>query len=200
MNKSKAMHHWRFFLSLEKDFINLQNYIEIDEKNFNTFSLELAKLLQTACAEIESVLRLLCRQLDSESPFSDSGDKNGEMKKYKKLINRHLSGFFQAEVSLPHLEQSIKPWENWSNANPPDWWSSYNSVKHHRHSEFHQANLENVIYALSGLLLCNLYLYRKVVGEPYATPNKIPEYFDCEYTARRMACRADFELPGFEVK
>jgi len=200
LNKSKLNHHWRFFLSLEKDFIKLQDYIEVDESNFNTYSLELAKLLQTSCAEIESVLRLLCKQLDSECVFTDSGVKKGDMEKYKKVINRNLGDFFYSEVSIPQLESCIRPWEHWSNSKPPKWWTSYILVKHHRHSEFHEANLQNVIYALSALMLSNLYLYRVSINEPYATPNKIPEYFDCEYTARRMACRADSELPGFEQK
>lgn len=42
----------------------------------------------------------------------------------------------------------------------PEWWASYNNVKHHRLDSYAEANLGNVLRALSGLFVPLSCLYR----------------------------------------
>ena len=37
--------YWRYYLLLEKKFIDTLNYVELDEKNFSTYSVEYAHQL-----------------------------------------------------------------------------------------------------------------------------------------------------------
>ena len=196
MDQQEIMNHWRFFLSLEKDFIALQDYIEIHPDNFKVYSLELSKILQSSCAEIDSVLRLICTEVDASCDFADHEQKNGKIGEYKKIIFKRFPQIDQAEIYLPHLSDSIKPWAGWTNKNPPKWWDSYNLVKHYRHSNFKEARLENAINSMSALMLLILYLYRVVVGQPYANPSPQTKYFTCEYLSPISACRAEKELPS----
>jgi hypothetical protein len=197
MNKQEVMNHWRFFLSLEKDFVVMQNYIEVDPVNFKVFSLELSKLLQISCSEIDSVLRLLCSEIDTKCGFSAHEDRNGNISEYKKIIFRRFPEIENSEIFLPHLlTGSIKPWQGWTNKKPPKWWVSYNLIKHYRHSSFSEATLENVINSLSALMLAILYLYRVVVGTPYATPSPRTVYFLCHYFGSSITFRGEAELPS----
>jgi len=190
------MKHWRFFLSLEKDFIALQDFIEIDPDNFEVFSLELSKLLQMSCAELDSVLRVLCEEVSDECDFANHESRNGKIGEYKKVLFARFPEIEKSEVYLPHLNHSISPWVGWTNKKPPSWWRSYNMVKHYRHSNFKEATLKNVISSLAALMLANLYLYRIVLDKPYANPSPQTLYFSCEYLSPLLSCRAEKELPS----
>ena len=51
----------------------------------------------------------------------------------------------------------VQPWISWDPkiAKSPDWWRAYNNVKHERDECFSDANQENTLKALCGLLsLC----------------------------------------------
>jgi hypothetical protein len=49
------------------------------------------------------------------------------------------------------------PWESWTNENPPDWWTSYNKVKHHRNEHFGRASLQHTIESVAAVYVLNLY-------------------------------------------
>ena len=60
----------------------------------------------------------------------------------------------------------INPWSSWwtddgtESAMNPEWWVSHNNVKHHRLDSYAEANLWNVLQALSGLFILLSCLYR----------------------------------------
>ena len=47
----------RYYKILEKDFLNIVNYIEPSDNNLQTFSVENAKLLISICVEVENNLK-----------------------------------------------------------------------------------------------------------------------------------------------
>jgi len=53
-----------------------------------------------------------------------------------------------------------QPWINWTGMQNPNWWRSYNNVKHQRNNHFHEANLKNTIHAVGALLLTVIYYYK----------------------------------------
>ena len=64
------------------------------------------------------------------------------------------------EVLAPRYGMKLRPWDNWTQPQGvPNWWTAYNKIKHHRHTEYHQANLKNVLNAVAGLFVACLYLY-----------------------------------------
>jgi len=76
----------------------------------------------------------------------------------------------------------LQPFRNWSNRTTyksPDWWGPYNEVKHDRINNLKKANLKNVVNALAGLYVLEMYLV-KYIGNgdnDYDVPNDISRLF-----------------------
>lgn len=56
--------HWNYLLALERDLELISRYIEFDERNSDCFSLELARVLLAAAAEVDIVCKQICVMLD----------------------------------------------------------------------------------------------------------------------------------------
>ena len=124
-------------------------------------------------SEIDVVLKEICSLLPSIP-----GNSLKNICHYCEYISNNLSNFINERVWVYKLSQDIIPWNNWTfskapltkggfrySGNNPNWWAAYNSTKHHRCSSssgkpnYTKANLENVLYSLAGLYVCNLYLF-----------------------------------------
>lgn len=146
--------HWNYFLALDSDFDVLSRYIELAESNFQTYSIELAHLLLSASSEADVVLKALCSNLDPTSKARNICD-------YQSTLTARLPIAGEA-VYVPRFCLTLHPFDNWHvERTPPDWWQSYNKVKHHRDEYFQQANLKNALNALAGLLVAVFYFYRE---------------------------------------
>jgi hypothetical protein len=62
------------------------------------------------------------------------------------------------------------PWQQWDRGENPNWWRSYNDVKHERHGHFASANLENALDAVAGLLVLVSYPCEKELRARTALP------------------------------
>ena len=49
--------HWNYFLAVEADLIELSRFVEFNPKNYNCFSVEMAKLLMASAGEVDVVLQ-----------------------------------------------------------------------------------------------------------------------------------------------
>src|SRR3989442_12946128 len=47
--------YWHYFISLEKDFLDSIQFVELDDANRTAFSIVYAKMLFSSCAEVEVV-------------------------------------------------------------------------------------------------------------------------------------------------
>lgn len=161
--------HWSYFLAIEQDLERLARFVEFDERNFNCFSIEIAHLLLTAAAETDVVCKQLCAQHNPES-------KAVSINAYKSEILKHYPRIPRFVVTVPRYGLRLKPRSNWNpkrKANgPPLWWTAYNKIKHHRHTEFHRGNLRNALNSVAGLFVMVLYLYKQKaeLGELLPSP------------------------------
>jgi Tfp pilus assembly protein FimT len=80
----------------------------------------------------------------------------------------------------------FKPWENWVETQNPDWWRSYNNVKHARNNHFTEANLKNAINAVGALLLTVVYYYK------FAFSNETGNEISFADTTRQLQPAASF--------
>lgn len=153
---SKVEPHWNYFLTIEQDLERLSRFVELDEKNFKCFSIEIARLLLTAAAETDVVCKQICIHVNPRSTAS-------KITAYKTEILKHYPKIPQFVVTLPRYGLKLKPWSNWSSINndPPLWWTAHNKIKHHRHEEFHKGNLKNALNSVAGLFVMVLYLYKE---------------------------------------
>lgn len=124
------------------------NFVEPTQENLKVFGHKTRELLILACTEIESYWKSYLRMA------GQTGGKLGT-KDYVKL-----HGPLRLEeysVSLPRYADigSIRPFLNWSPAQPTQslsWYDAYNKTKHDRGSHFDQATLLACLHAVAGAI------------------------------------------------
>lgn len=180
MTKSMAMSfyrtYWTYYLELEREVLQIGRYVDIDKANRMAFSIEILKVFQAVCGEIDSVAK--------EMVFSRFPNKSEYLFKPVKNI---YQWWYLLDRAIPTLstysvralgKYPLKPWkgfkcqlkENVSDkgkhyftsnlakgCHAPAWWNAYNKVKHQRAAligsepAYHRANLGNMLCAIAGL-------------------------------------------------
>ncbi len=116
-------HHWNYFLAIEQYLEKLSRYIEFSDANLNTYSIELTHILLSASSEVDVIIKQLCELIDPTSPREN-------INHYKVIIPQNLNSFINEEISIDRFGLKYKPWINWNGDQNPNWWRSYNNVKH----------------------------------------------------------------------
>ena len=167
--------YWAFYLTLEHDFVRTERYVTVDQDNFNTYSVEYNRILQSTCSEVNVVAKKLCELL---------GNSNVEkMDNFRDVITQHCGMLYDETVEIGNVLK-VQPWKEWGIEKRcnPIWWRLYNKVKHCRaelcenedffgkNRPFYKAaTQENVLLALSGLYVLEFYtmlfLCYEVVGK-----------------------------------
>lgn len=170
--------HWNYFLALERDFEATSRYIEFCSDNLNCYSIEFAHLLLSASSEVDTLAKCICAIVKPDA-------KAGNIDDYRKIITdaekNEILGFVKKDgkhpvagekyahklsdlkVCIPRYNLACVPWKSWGQEENPDWWRSYNKVKHERNRYFNQATLRNTLFALAALLAMN-YVYCRVAN------------------------------------
>jgi hypothetical protein len=87
----------------------------------------------------------------------------------------------------------LTPWDEWKKADGvPLWWTAYNKIKHHRHSEYPQANLKNALNSVAGLFIMVLHLYREKAQQGELLPS--PRLFKADDAYIKMYTYAGPEM------
>ena len=147
--------HWRYFLSIEEDFIRTTKFVELHSDNFNTYSIEFTKIYLTICSEIDVVCKILCNEVLSNN--------TNNINQYRDVLTSKYPHFPDNEIIIESVNLAFKPWEEWKNGINPDWWRNYNNVKHQRNKFYQEASLKNTINSLVGLFILEFHYY----GEKY---------------------------------
>ena len=180
--------YWKYYLILEQNFLDAEQYLTIDELNYQAFSNEYIKQYQTICSEIDVIAKSFCKELNSR--FNGS-----QINIYCKYITDNNTDFINRKVNLKNRGISVFPWKDWtytvqiqSNGNQkiisnnPDWWQKYNKIKHSRTTinnetglpYYKLANQKNVLNALAALFQLELYYFRKLQQTHFATEADMP--------------------------
>ncbi len=137
----------RSAVAVQKDFIELFEYIEPSDRNLSAFSIRTHALLVRTCIEIESNFKAILK--------SNEYPNNGKWgyKDFKKIEVSHFLSKYRVIVPYWRDEQKmLHPLKNWGEEKPPDWWSAYNKSKHDRQASFHEANFGNLTMAITALV------------------------------------------------
>ena len=157
--------YWKYYLTLEEEFIELEKIIPIDSVNENTFSLKYLELLFSICSEIDVVFKqlLLFKEYDGNP-------KDWDMPDYMKFIKGNCNGFTQ-EKAIYNNRIETSPYFEWSENKNLTWWIKYNLGKHHRTDKkeglenYKRVNQKTVLSSLSGLYQLELYLFAYITKE-----------------------------------
>lgn len=166
---------WSFVQSLQEDLLATSRYVEFHEANRATFSVAFDKIILAAGSEINSIFEELVQK--------ERGNLNIDKAREHILPKMPLITSTQArlvDTDFPVL----KPWENWSEANPEWWCKGYNKLKHERSKHYQDATLENALLSVAGLLILTLHTHRLTVGAD-ASINAFagPQIFDISNSA-----------------
>ena len=180
IHETQTHSHWNYFLALEEDVVRLSRYIEFTQDNFSAYSLELARVLFSAASEVDVVAKQLCARLDAARQADN-------IAKYREIIQPALPILADTLVLVPRFGLTLNPWEQWRNDANPFWWKAYNNVKHHRHTHFADASLENALNSVAGLFVLLLFFYREESQNARLMPDpvlfKIGAPFTIDYLA-----------------
>jgi hypothetical protein len=144
--------HWNYYLALEEDMAKIARYVEPAEGNLSTYSIEFAHLYLATCSEIDVVLKLLCQSLsDRARPENIDG--------YRETISEKCPRLIHETCAIPRYDIIMAPWKPWGSGENPEWWRQHQDVKHRRSEHFADANLGNVLSALTALHIATVYYY-----------------------------------------
>jgi hypothetical protein len=136
--------HWNYFDAIEEDVIRVARFVEFSKDNFNTYSIELARILMSSASEADVVAKLLCKKFEPSSNPRNLND-------YANIILPTHPKLSDLEIIVPRYGLTLDPWSSWTLAKAPSWWTAYNGVKHQRDTDFPKANLINALNAVAGL-------------------------------------------------
>ena len=57
ITERESLSYWNYFLALEADLERLSRFVEFTSVNFQTYSLEMARLLLTGASEVDVVAK-----------------------------------------------------------------------------------------------------------------------------------------------
>ena len=164
---------------------NTSQYIEPSGQE-QVYSFEFAKILILSCTEIESVFKIMCKEITGNIVSGDMGS-------YKKTIMSRYPKITKAEVNINRLGRNLCPFQEWESGKL-SWWEAYQVVKHDRGARFSDATYINAVTALSALYILILYLAQITNIDFSNTPSS---YISSQYENVYLLCSPSVNLPDF---
>ncbi len=149
-------HYVRALTLIQKDLLELFDFIEPDDANGQAFSFRTHALHMRAAIEVEAN----CKAILTENGYVKT-DRHGDvidpkfwnMGDYKKLERTHRLSFYEIQLPLwKGVQATRKPFAQWATGGTLPWWVAYNAAKHDRHEKFKEANFTNLLDAICGLV------------------------------------------------
>lgn len=145
--------------------LQTRRFVDFDKENFKAYSLEYLKLYQAVCGEIDSFLKLLAKEQNS-----NFNTKKADIQKCWYEVQNWYQTANIKTVSFCK-EYDLEPWAGYAvtrsysknhrlvySGTAPDWWKAYTSIKHARavlgddgNPNYIKANLKNVSNAFAAL-------------------------------------------------
>ena len=154
--KELSQNHWKYYLMLEKRFVESIEFVELHEDNFDAFSNGYALLIQAIGAELDTVFKEFCG-------FNTTDRKT--VADYAQYILNNTTDIKNQKISVQEYDIEIQPFMNWDINRPGQslqWWRAFTDVKHNRYEQLKQAKQENVLNILGALYLIEMLYLKKI--------------------------------------
>ena len=154
--KELSQNHWKYYLMLEKRFVESIEFVELHEDNFDAFSNGYALLIQAIGAELDTVFKEFCG-------FNTTDRKT--VADYAQYILTNTPDIKNQKISVQEYDIEIQPFMNWDITQPAQslqWWGAFTDVKHNRYEQLKQAKQENVLNILGALYLIEMLYLKKI--------------------------------------
>jgi hypothetical protein len=160
--------YWKYYLKLEKEFLEVIDFVEFVPENYGVYSIKLMQLLLSIGSEVDAVMREICQIADTErSSIAD----------YSKIILKRYPTLQSQRVCVFRSNQILSPFQEWNLESPSQslpFWNAYNAVKHHRVVEYSQASLESVANGMAALFILSMYRLDEIYTEMGNCQQNIP--------------------------
>ena len=90
---------WNYYLVLEGDVTALSRWVHFDKANFESFSIEIVRLLMATCAEVDVIAKAVCRKIAPD-------EKPDNIGKYQKVLLESVPLIRRSKVHMPGLRVS----------------------------------------------------------------------------------------------
>lgn len=144
----------KYYLMLEKTFLESIEYVELSENNFNTFSNRYIMMIQSIGAELDMMFKEFCGFTANQ----------GSMKYYADYILENNPDIINQKIRIRDYDIELQPFKNWDvdNKNSLQWWTAFTSIKHNRYDQLKQATQKNVLDILGALYLMEMYCLKEI--------------------------------------
>lgn len=167
----------RAFLLIQKDLLEIFDYVEPSDQNLNCYSYRIHELHMRACIEVEAHCKAILTENQYVNP--NKAPEWWNIRDYWKLNSTHRLSSYEIRMPLWHGSTNIlKPFDAWNAGPILPWYLAYNDAKHDRHNNFPKSNFEALIGAVSGLTALlsaqfNTFDFQpSVLGTEYGAPDE----------------------------
>ncbi len=154
---TRPSNYIRAYMLLQKDLLELFNYIEPSDTALKTYSFRIQELFVRTCIEIEANFKAIFA-MNKYSKKSQSL----KISDYYLINSSHFLSDYSAK--LPYWSENLMtadrtPFKDWgSPPNPKEpwvlkWYQDYNKTKHDRSNNLNLASFENLIDAFAALVI-----------------------------------------------
>jgi hypothetical protein len=162
-----TQYYWKHYLLLEKRVLKTSRYVEIDKKNYQTFSTEYLMLIEAIGAELDHFFKIYCN-LATGDHWTIADYASSILASYPDIVNQ--------KIIVLDTDISLAPFQGWNLQQPSQslpCWNNYINLKHNTSGYFKEANLFNTLNILSALCLLEMKEFMNIWDN---TPNnqKIP--------------------------
>jgi hypothetical protein len=128
------------FATLEKQLLECMEFVPMVDQNKHVVSPKFIPIILESCSLIESIFKEITEDKNRKYSF----------KKYAELHERHLELGETISIFLASPIRFYQPYNEWAQK-VPDWWNSYNKLKHDRLNNYAFATYDTTIRSLAGL-------------------------------------------------
>lgn len=160
--------YWKQYLWIEKELVEILDFVELDQLNFSVFSRRMEKLLLQIGSEFDNVSREIC------------GLQNVDRTNIADYCSYYTMNYspqlFKTVIAYGNIQ--FTPFAGWGNnvaAKDIPFWKAYNSIKHDRIANCRMASLENTMNALAALFLVEMVYTDKLYQNDLDSYDNYPE-------------------------
>ena len=150
-------HYVRAFLLIQSDLLRLFQFVEPSDTNLIAYSYRMHELLMRTCIEIEANFKAILKE-NIFNPTDRNGDPIPEQRwnigHYRKVNKTHHLSAYRVHIPIWEGTNSVyQPFKQWATSTDLPWYQAYNKSKHDRRTAFKEANFENLLNSVGGLLV-----------------------------------------------
>ena len=150
-------HYVRAFLLIQNDLQRLFEFIEPADTNMAAYSYRIHELFMRTCIEVEANFKAILKE-NIFNPTNRDGsarlEKYWKIHDYKKVNSTHHLSAYKVFIPIwDGAKSCFEPFKQWIGTEELTWYQAYNASKHDRQNEFKEANFENLLNAVAGLLV-----------------------------------------------